>query len=135
MPTSRPVAQPSGRVSVGGGDCRDPFHPTVSTGCYRLAIARSNSPLGFHLFDADRIPDGDLPSNPAAYARFIGHPDGRLLVFAFFVPPIWTPAGPGNFLDLAPFNSPQSEAVGTLLAFPLDPKSPMPAIADYVLNG
>jgi hypothetical protein len=54
--------------AVGGGaDCPDPGGN--GPGCYRLSIARTALPVGYHSFNSFRVPDSSLPVNPQEYTR------------------------------------------------------------------
>ncbi len=59
------------------GSCLFPLEKTP--GCYRMTIRRADSPLGFHIFNGDRVPDKLLPSNAIQYFHLINRPsDGQL---------------------------------------------------------
>lgn len=82
---------------AGGVRCLGPT--SNSPGCYRLAIARSRVPLGTNIFK-DRVPEGDLPSNPQEYSRLFIRADGGLTLMGnFFALP---PSAPRGANDLRP---------------------------------
>jgi hypothetical protein len=58
----------------------------ASRGCYRLSIARANTPLGYQIFNQNIIPDGVLPSNPQEYGHYWIRPDGTPEIIAHFFP-------------------------------------------------
>jgi hypothetical protein len=58
--------------SIGGDGCLRPLD--ASDGCYRMALAMSRVPLGFHIFNRHQLPEGLLPSSPQDYSHFVRQP-------------------------------------------------------------
>jgi hypothetical protein len=77
-------------VAMGGsgssGDEQCTFALSRSRGCHHLEIHEAATPLGDGAFDREVSGDVDLPYNPAAYARFIVEPDGKVAVIGRFYP-------------------------------------------------
>lgn len=59
----------------GGSGCVTPLG--TEPGCYRLTIGRSKSPLAYHSFNQELIPDSILPPNPQEYYRFVYRRDKK----------------------------------------------------------
>ena len=73
-----------GGSGSGGADrCLTPLNS--SAGCYRLSMARSNTPLGTHIFNQTVAGDGQFPSNPHEYGRIIFLPDGSSRIMGQFL--------------------------------------------------
>lgn len=121
--------------NVGGGDCDSPVPPKTSEGCYRMAISRSTEAIGDGIFDADRVPDGDLPSNPPAYPHFFTHPDGSLWLAAHFLVSTNASETLQNPLTLTPYNLVLygGAQTGTVFAFPLQPRAPVAQVTTHLL--
>ncbi len=89
----------------------------LSSGCYRLSIARSKQPLAVDTFNADILPSVQLPSNPVSYGFFFRDPHGTYLFMAGFGKAGGQPPRPENVLNVLPFNV--NGATATTLAFSL----------------
>jgi len=59
----------------GGSGCLTPLG--TQPGCYRLTIGKTSTPLGYHAFNHELIPDSVLPPNPQEYYRFVYRPDTK----------------------------------------------------------
>lgn len=70
-------------AGIGSRGCNAPDSPVK--GCYRLAVARTNFPMGFHLANEDRLSGAVLPGNAMEYAKFMFRPDGSKLLYAHFL--------------------------------------------------
>lgn len=68
----------------GGDGCLTPNDS--APGCYRLTIGKTKTPLAYHSFNNQLVPDDLLPHEPVSYARFLYRPSDHktvLLVGAF----------------------------------------------------
>jgi hypothetical protein len=123
--------------SVGGAGCKKPYEWSTSSGCYRLAIAKSASPLGHRIFNTDQVPDSDLPDNSAERPRVISTPKGWMIVAQFRLSLFPGGDDPSSFLELpgtAESCGPDCVAPEAywVLGLPLFPASPQAAVTDYL---
>lgn len=82
-------------AALGGAGCADPLGQ--GRGCFRLAVKRSQTPLGQNGIGRGEAVDLHLPSNPQEYAAPIVDPGGRRWLMGHFIRP------PGNdFADRTP---------------------------------
>jgi len=70
---------------LGGGGCAA---PGPQPGCFRMAIAASSDPLGYHTFNRSPLLDeSQLPTNPQNYTRPIRNPSGGYSLLGDFFNP------------------------------------------------
>jgi hypothetical protein len=72
-------------AGLGGGNCLTPT--SSSTGCYRMSISYSTTPLGPRIFNAYTVPETLFPSSPQEYGRFWTLSDGSSMIMGHFLPP------------------------------------------------
>jgi hypothetical protein len=123
-------------AALGGGDCRNPYAATSSTGCYRAAIIRSAQALGEHVFNApplgaaEHLPVAGLPANPWDYGYFVRDAAGSWFLMGRLLNPVGPLLVPGNQHVVLPFNLVFDAATatssgpslnGTVYLWPLSP--------------
>ena len=57
------------------------------SGCYRLALARTTTPLGPNAFGRQLLAPDRLPTNTLEYTRFVTDPKSGLSLLGQFMPP------------------------------------------------
>lgn len=73
-------------AGIGGSGCGNPA--SKSNGCYRMAVGRTNFPLGQHLANEVMLDGSTLPDNALEYAKLIAIQNGGPTVMAaHFIPP------------------------------------------------
>jgi hypothetical protein len=94
------TASLGGSGTVGETPCVSPgIATTTSAGCYRMALARTSTPLGTDTLNQTLLVDGILPSNPNAYTKILYLPDGTPMLMGLFYSPA---AGKEDALTIAP---------------------------------
>jgi len=112
-------------AGVGGGGCAGPGDKTP--GCFRLMIAKAESPLGDQIFNrAEKVDDDLLPTNPQEYTRPLRGGDNTFwFVGHYFRPPMngfseKRPIPAGNFWS-------KDKKASELVIFPIEDRSIWPS--------
>jgi hypothetical protein len=76
-------------TALGGGGVGGCAKPSGSQpGCFRMAIATSSSPLGYHIFNKALVAESRLPTNPIGYTRPIRYSRDKWSILGAFYRPI-----------------------------------------------
>jgi hypothetical protein len=72
-------------VGLGGGGCAK---PGPEPGCFRMAMAKADAPLGPHIFNSSPLLDeASLPTNPQGYTSPVKNPEGGYSFMGTFIRP------------------------------------------------
>jgi hypothetical protein len=74
-----------GLAGIGGAGCAKPGGP--QPGCFRMAMAESDRPLGDHIFRMPPADEDPLPTNPQTYTRPVKTPNGDFVFLGHFFKP------------------------------------------------
>lgn len=111
--------------SLGGEGCTAPSGS--SRGCYRLALVRTNQPLGNQVFNqAQKVAANQLPTNPQEYTRPIRGPSGDYWFIGHYLRPVvngWSELRPAPGEDSWKTAAP---GASKLIMYPLADKSLWP---------
>ena len=102
-------------AGLGGDGCAK---PGPQAGCFRMAIAETSSPLGFHAFNQSKhLEEAFLPTNPQGYTRPIRGLKGECFLIGNFLNPAHN-----GFSDRRPVPSNWNKISthGVIAAFPFD---------------
>ncbi|HZZ61205.1 MAG TPA: hypothetical protein VFE63_08535 [Roseiarcus sp.] len=72
-------------AGIGGAGCAKPRGP--QPGCFRLAMAEADQPLGDHIFKVLPADEESLPTNPENYTRPVKTPNGDFVFLGHFFKP------------------------------------------------